>query len=591
MEKRSWTRVWNIFIILAIVVLLIQSQEYRYTSIKIEGSDQEMTRWTKNNGEEIFLNGKKPNNTDHGTLEIYKRLPDKPYNDPCLMIKTERQQIHITVGDKEFYRYPAAEETTAFWGDIILLPLPKEAVGKEVRVFLKNEFWEPNALIPITYAAIGERISLTNQILLDTIIVGVVGCVLTCLGLYLLCVIYKERRKNIKQKKAQLYLGYWIVTMGIYFLADSTWFYSVVDYPAFGYLLRLFLSCVVPFFIFSFVRCAFPFRHTKPYTMILYAQAIMTTVILTMGLVSKAMLAYGQIIVGVCMAVYSFIAVGVMIVEAVTNPPFRSVCTVGSLLFLMNASNNIGNIMLPRSNDKLFLLLFLLFVFWLIQMVYRKIQCLEKEALEKERLEQQLQQQLKHYEALAELAKQRSILYHDLRHHLQAMQILQTSQKQKETMQYYRQIIEEFNKKGGIMDSHNPVLDAILNEQKRLAEKEGIKCLFDIKIDENLPVRPLDWCAMIGNAMENAIEGCGHFGQRMIRLVMRQQENILCIRVTNTLSISQKEKNDGKPHGLGQQSIRNTAELYAGTVEIRKGHGEYHLEILLTALHHGKDIY
>lgn len=116
-------------------------------------------------------------------------------------------------------------------------------------------------------------------------------------------------------------------------------------------------------------------------------------------------------------------------------------------------------------------------------------------------------------------------------------------------------------------------LNILLAAKYRRAEADQISCDFDIRIPESVPIEEKDLGALIGNILDNAIEGCQRClpENRYIRLKTVYFKNSLVIQCENPtdgqVSNLRTRKNDCKNHGLGTESIQHIAEQYNGNLD------------------------
>ena len=109
-----------------------------------------------------------------------------------------------------------------------------------------------------------------------------------------------------------------------------------------------------------------------------------------------------------------------------------------------------------------------------------------------------------------ELSQTYSILLqrqHDFKHHIQALESLIQSKHDPEAIQYIESLNQkEFNTQGFFITG-SFIVDALL-ESKRLAmQAHGIHFSYTPYPLSKLPIATLDFCSILGNLLDNAIEG------------------------------------------------------------------------------------
>ena len=90
-------------------------------------------------------------------------------------------------------------------------------------------------------------------------------------------------------------------------------------------------------------------------------------------------------------------------------------------------------------------------------------------------------------------------------------------------------------------------------------------------------IQDIDWCAILSNILDNAIEACQKIKgkERRIEIVIKQNDCATLIDVTNTYNGEVKiidnhlksDKKDKVLHGIGIESVRTAVEKYNGVFE------------------------
>ena len=208
---------------------------------------------------------------------------------------------------------------------------------------------------------------------------------------------------------------------------------------------------------------------------------------------------------------------------------------------------------------------------------------------ENEVLEQMLRSSERYYEMSKESIAIINRKCHDLKHQLKILSMVSEEDRQRyidearEDLAFYQQLVH----------SENPVINTILAEKGLFCEERGISLSCsadDVKLDF---ISVTDLYAMLGNALDNAIEYVDTLGekeQRMISFRISEKGGFLNLQVINPyagpqipageLPKSTKEK-DIAYHGYGLKSIRYLAKKYGGGMEISTGDGLFTLQITL----------
>ena len=109
-----------------------------------------------------------------------------------------------------------------------------------------------------------------------------------------------------------------------------------------------------------------------------------------------------------------------------------------------------------------------------------------------------------------------------------------------------------------------------------MAKEENISVTVDLKIPTDTFIADLDFCIILGNCLENAIEGCKKIteGEKFISIKSKMTNYMIGFTIDNSFSgeiikednafISTKKS---KNHGIGISSVQAVASKYDGTAK------------------------
>lgn len=125
----------------------------------------------------------------------------------------------------------------------------------------------------------------------------------------------------------------------------------------------------------------------------------------------------------------------------------------------------------------------------------------------------------------------------------------------------------------------NMAVDAILKAKSALMDRAGIEFKYSLYPLKSMPVPENDFCVMLSNLIDNAIEGVMRLpvgaSSRAVQLTMtntRDMFSILCINDYNPTTIKQRgerfisSKRNPQIHGFGTINMRATVEKYGGYI-------------------------
>ena len=206
----------------------------------------------------------------------------------------------------------------------------------------------------------------------------------------------------------------------------------------------------------------------------------------------------------------------------------------------------------------------------LVYVLYVNMQKDHAKQLEYSILQQAFKSQEKSVEETKILYQSVRSIRHDLKQHFQVALTMLHSGKINEAVDY----MEKYNDTvlDGISNKvfcDNDVVNCIINSKSKICSDRHIKIY--IYIANEIPeFSDLDLCVLLGNALDNAIEGVSGEGNNEIYLELRNVDNFFMISVKNTIINSVLEdnpnlistKNEKEVHGLGILSMKEVVQKY-----------------------------
>lgn len=225
----------------------------------------------------------------------------------------------------------------------------------------------------------------------------------------------------------------------------------------------------------------------------------------------------------------------------------------------------------------------------LVYVLYVNIQKDHAKQLEYSILQQAFKSQEKSVEETKILYQSVRSIRHDLKQHFQVALTMLHSGKINEAVDY----MEKYNDTvlDGISNKvfcDNDVVNYIINSKSKICSDRHIKIY--IYIANEIPeFSDLDLCVLLGNALDNAIEGVSGDGNNEIYLELRNVDNFFMISVKNTITNSVLEynpnlistKNEKEVHGLGILSMKEVVQKYNGSIEFYESDNKFCCDMLL----------
>ena len=240
-------------------------------------------------------------------------------------------------------------------------------------------------------------------------------------------------------------------------------------------------------------------------------------------------------------------------------------------------------------------------IIYLTQLLLCVIMYLQSELFKKSAMRQELalmnmlwQKEQEQYELSRENIALINQKCHDLKHQIRAIRYM----SREEIDAYLEEIEESIEIYETIVKSGNEVLDTILTEKSLYCRERGItvSCVADGR--QMGFINTIDLYAILGNALDNAIEAVEKFKhqeKRQIDVMIYREKQFLVINIVNPIKeklvyneemvyddeLPQTTKADRFYHGFGLMSIRYIVKKYDGYLNLSEEDGCFSLKILI----------
>lgn len=233
--------------------------------------------------------------------------------------------------------------------------------------------------------------------------------------------------------------------------------------------------------------------------------------------------------------------------------------------------------------------------FYLTQMICIVVLYLEGELFKKSQLKQEkeiLDLLYKTQQEQYHLAKENIAIInqkcHDLKHQIRALR----NADKAELDRYLGEIEESVEIYEAIVKTGNDVFDTILTEKSLYCKKHNIQVTCVADGSQLGFIDSIDLYAILGNAMDNAIEAVEKFKEkekRQIDVMIYRQHNFLVMNIINPIpeqliykeGIPVTTKNDKISHGFGLRSIKQILRKYEGFLNVSEEDGCFSLKMLI----------
>lgn len=195
----------------------------------------------------------------------------------------------------------------------------------------------------------------------------------------------------------------------------------------------------------------------------------------------------------------------------------------------------------------------------------------------------------KQYEEVEDMYRQMQGWRHDYKHHIQTMRAHLTMGQYQELSDYLRDLDTDLTAVDTVLKTGNVRVDAVLNSKLAAAKARGIRVNAKAVVPRELVINEVDLCVVIGNLLDNAMEGCGKIDaeNRFIRVYIEVMKEQLYIYVSNSMA-DQVRREGGQylstkrgNHGFGLMRIDRVVKKYDGFLNRQHEEGVFATEIML----------
>ena len=179
-------------------------------------------------------------------------------------------------------------------------------------------------------------------------------------------------------------------------------------------------------------------------------------------------------------------------------------------------------------------------------------------------------------EALLDSYKTQRRLTHEFTNHTDALALLLQQGDYEGAKAYLSSITRNIAASTMIMNTHNPLLDALLSKKYEDASSCGVMLYFDLPDLREFPMEQTDLVMVFSNLLNNAIEAASQADPPEVYVRMRKSEDEVVLsvrnRVVKNLNLTDgqlpRTSQKGAGHGFGLWNVKEVLEKYGGEYTI-----------------------
>lgn len=186
---------------------------------------------------------------------------------------------------------------------------------------------------------------------------------------------------------------------------------------------------------------------------------------------------------------------------------------------------------------------------------------------------------IEYYEMLLSQNENQSILIHDIKKHLQSIDVLNDKKEHEKIKAYIRRLLLSSDLKEISQLCDNEMLNAILCRYKRQCDNKHVAFHTDIRSGALNFLTDNDLTSLFCNLLDNALEAACGMPDSFIELNTSKREKtpFLVITVINSSrknpisdpqGILTTQKADRRRHGFGMKSIQKIVDKYHGNIQM-----------------------
>lgn len=189
-----------------------------------------------------------------------------------------------------------------------------------------------------------------------------------------------------------------------------------------------------------------------------------------------------------------------------------------------------------------------------------------------------------YYQGLKREQMQVRTLRHDLRNHLNAALGLLERDEVEKARQYLLELTDSPTLHRSLRICENEVVNVVVSSKREDMERCGIISDIQIALPAALPIADTDLCALLGNALDNAIEAAQKAKGKQITVRCKAERGLFMLRVENSLAGNihtdlSTTKKDKKLHGFGLAGMLEIVTRYGGFMDAGPVDGRFELVV------------
>lgn len=599
MGNKKYKR-WGIYVVFGVmgILFLLQSLSYKEPSLKVSRPSSGFS-----DGWRVDVNGKKERTTVHlpytakenkpeQILAIERELPDKNLSGYYLRVGSSQQEFRVYLNGKQIYFFPSMRQVNhgktggATW---VLVKLPENSGGKTVRLEFCSSYQRTAGSVSRVW--LGKKEQLITDIYMDS--VGGIGISISLFVLAVFLAVMQIRINKRQREKPRLYLSILIVFIALWLFCQSQYQVFLFHNYAICYFLEFSLLYLFPVLLNLCLEREFHLEKERILIWMRRGHLVLAGIFFLGQILGWFTLFQVQDLFLCIFSATFLVDLLIMIKDRKKEQRLYTCLVILGILFVAFLLDFVlYDVYLPIAPLSFVQIGVILSELYVVYIVIRQWIRSVEVSYQNTYLRMQLENQLSHYSELEKRNQDLKYFRHDIRNHLGTIQHLMEKNQLSLASEYIHNMEDGLLRKDRQMiETGNPILDAVLSEKISIAMEHKIQIQHEIVIFKNIRLESLDGCAIFGNILDNAIEACMKIEEeekRIIKIKIVSKANMLICKFRNTVNENipiDKElrttKPDAQMHGMGIKNIRNSVEKYGGQVKFERKEDYFEVSFVL----------
>lgn len=201
----------------------------------------------------------------------------------------------------------------------------------------------------------------------------------------------------------------------------------------------------------------------------------------------------------------------------------------------------------------------------------------EQQISEYRLFQQKMRNKTDTYHSISEGYEKQRKKVHEFTNKMACIMALAQEGEYERLQEYLASMKAEMVEQADCIDTNNVLINAILNAKYQEAKQKGITFVFKINDLSGIKLVDEDVVLLLYNLLNNAFEACEKCEEKIVRLKLLQEKELLILSVANTFeNVPVKSGNkfetskniDVESHGIGIENIKEVVEKNSGTYVI-----------------------